>query len=88
VHKTPAPVRCPSVGHGQPNGYMPGGHVFGTLPTNFREPPIARLSGKSEQTLFWGPKSLQKGGERHSINVTRYRNNPPTDPSGYYPDSL
>jgi len=29
---------APSVGHGQPNGYMPGGHDFGTFPTNFREP--------------------------------------------------
>jgi hypothetical protein len=39
MHKTPAPARFPSVGHGQPNGYMPGGHVFGTISTNFLELP-------------------------------------------------
>ena len=39
MHKTRARARFSSVGHGQPNGYMPGGHVFGTLSTNFREPP-------------------------------------------------
>ena len=44
VDKTPPPLaRFLSVGHGQPNGYMPGGHVFGTLPTNFLEPPFHAL---------------------------------------------
>jgi hypothetical protein len=31
------------------------------LEAKFRELPFQRLSGKSEQTPFWGPKSLQKG---------------------------
>jgi len=46
VYETPAHARSPSVGHGRPNGYMPGGQVFGTFPTNSREllpPKFAEL---------------------------------------------
>jgi len=49
---------------------------------------VEGLSGKSERTPFWGPKSLQKGVKRHLINALRYRNNALTDPSGHFPNSL
>ena len=63
MYKTHPPLaRFPSVGHDQPNGYMPGGQVFGTFPTNFREPPKGEVR---RITLLgtWVNKGIKKAGE-------------------------
>ena len=61
---------------------------YGAPEERYSPEGLERLSGNSERTPFWGPKSLQKGVKRHLINAPRYRNNALTDPSGYFPGSL